>query len=153
VEVRSPVLQQADGLAVEDDALGREARHHGIDCWEVLGPIAPGARPQVHDAIIAPRDDPVAVPYELVNPFIAYRDLASEDRLTRPDETRRTAPVAGTDGTPNHTTIMGDGLARASARPTASLRRPRARLLRHENARSWKATTLFHLVSVAVPAH
>jgi hypothetical protein len=46
-----------------------------------------------------------------VNPFVAGRDLASQYRLTGSDEARRLTPVTGTDGTPNHTTIMGDGLA------------------------------------------
>jgi hypothetical protein len=65
----------------------------------------------VHDAILAPGDEAVAVLFELVNPFGAGRDLAHEDRLTGSDEARRLAPVAGTDSTPNHTGVMADEIA------------------------------------------
>ena len=89
VEVRATVFEQADGLAVKDDALDRKARHRGADQREVLGPIPPGARPQVHDAVLAPRDDPITIRLHLVNPFGAGRDLVSRDRLTGTDEALR----------------------------------------------------------------
>ena len=111
VEVRTPVLEQAHGLAVEDDALDRKSRHRRADQWKVLGASAPAARPQVHHAALARGDDPVAIPFELVNPLRPGRDLANEDRLTGADEARRLMSVTGTDGTPNHTMIMSDEIA------------------------------------------
>jgi hypothetical protein len=88
VEVRTPVLEPAHRLAVKDDTLDRKSRHRGADRWEVRGPISPSARPQVHHAALAPGDEAVAVPFELVNPFGAGRDLMNQERLTGTNEAR-----------------------------------------------------------------
>ena len=100
MEVRTTILQQADRFAIQDDALDRKARHRDAKQGEVLGPIAPGARPQVHEAILAPGDEAIAIPLEFVKPLRPGRDLVSQDRLTWSNEALRLTPVAGTNGTP-----------------------------------------------------
>ena len=64
-----------------------------------------------HHAALASGDEVVANPLEFMNPFGAGRVLVHQDRLTGTDETRRLAPVAGTDGTPSHTGVMADEIA------------------------------------------
>ena len=49
--------------------------------------IASGVRPQVHDAVLAPGDEAVAIPLELVNPLRPDWDLVNQDRLARSDKT------------------------------------------------------------------
>jgi hypothetical protein len=66
VEVRASVFEEAHGLAVKGHVLDRQARHRGADQWEVGGPIPSGAGPQVQDAVLASRDDAIAVPLEFM---------------------------------------------------------------------------------------
>ena len=75
-----------------------------------------GARPQVHDIVLAPGDEAIAVPFEFVNPLGSGRDIASRHRLTGTNKARRGAPITGADGTPNHAPVMRDLASRLKRR-------------------------------------
>jgi hypothetical protein len=77
------LLVENDCLAVENGATDAQAARGSLDRWETMRPIMPAARQDADVPLIEVNRDPIAIPFDFINPIGADRRSLFQDSKTR----------------------------------------------------------------------